>query len=673
MEYKFVKQKNYSDCGIAISTMIINYLQKKNLTIEQIKFDNNIPEGELSFYNIESLLTTYKIQFKSYFCNIKDFLEIKIVEPLIIKIKNKDLEDHFIVVYKKNKKSFLIADPIENDLKEISIEEFIKLYDGYFGVAKKLDNIKFKNNCLSNVFTLFFTKINIIIYYFILSIFLNCIILITSSFLKVFSFNVAIDDINNQKLIFFGFALLFLFQIILNYIMSKILLVLKNDIAKKIVEIYIDKILKMDIEKYQTLSKEEWIKKIAYINKVISLTAQIFLVLPTQSVLFILALSIIGYMSKTILFLLLVENVLSVFFSYVFNLWIKDKKIKSTNDDLKFSVLFREIIEANFEIKTKSLQNHFERKFLNSYQTNIQNDNDIFRVESLNSFLLSVVSKFFYILIFYISSLLITKQELTFTQLLFYVTTSTYIYGFTSLVFNFTLSKEDNKIAIKQINFLFEKTLKKEVKLNLEKINSIECKKVYKYKNETKVISDINYKFMTNTFIFGKSGSGKTSLLQLFSGNINNYEGELFFNDIEFKKINPNSLKEKILYIGQYDFLFTGSVWANIQQFQNQIDLELFKKYQLFEILANNNIDINKRVIENGANLSKGQRQIINFISTFFTKKDLYLIDEPLSNVDRNTAYYLLDTFLKIKKNSLVIMTDHNPLYQNFFENRMEI
>ncbi len=108
-------------------------------------------------------------------------------------------------------------------------------------------------------------------------------------------------------------------------------------------------------------------------------------------------------------------------------------------------------------------------------------------------------------------------------------------------------------------------------------------------------------------------------------------------------------------------------MWQNIQQFKNKVDFQILEDFHLIEILERNNIDLAKKIYENGYNLIKGQRQIINFIALFFTNKDLYLIDEPLSNVDKHTDYYLFKTFMEYKKNSLIVMCDHDLAYSNFF------
>nr|WP_041618888.1 ATP-binding cassette domain-containing protein [Spiroplasma taiwanense] len=188
------------------------------------------------------------------------------------------------------------------------------------------------------------------------------------------------------------------------------------------------------------------------------------------------------------------------------------------------------------------------------------------------------------------------------------------------------------------------------------------------------MINDISFVFETNTFIYGKSGTGKTTLLKFLSENFQNYEGLFLINKtINFKNINLKDYKNKILYLGQYDYLFDGTVRENIQQFKNKIDLNLFKDLDFFKLLEKNNIQVSKTIKDNGINLIKGQRQIINFISLFFTEKDIYLIDEPLSNVNKETAYYLFKLFIKYKKKSLIIMCDHDLTYMDFFQKRLEI
>ncbi|AOG60628.1 hypothetical protein SHELI_v1c06770 [Spiroplasma helicoides] len=675
MEYNFTRQKSIYDCGVAVSTMLINSLQKKHFTIEEIKYENQISDSELSFYNIEELLNKYKIEFKTYHANFNEFIELNVSDPVVLNINEESSGEHFIIIYKRKKNLFLVADPNNNDLTWVSFSDIAKKYTGYFGIARKTETIIFKNKSFFNWIKLFSDYINYIVLFFVLSILLNSLIIISNSFLKVYSNNVMIDDKYNLNILFLSFLLLFMIQNVVGLFNNIILFNIKKLINKKIIKIYINKIILMNIEKYDSLGKEEWIKKLQYINLISDRLVNYFLFIPTQFILFLMSLIIVASISKSILIFILIENLISVFISYLFYNWVKDKNIKHSTDEIKFLTTFREIIDGNFEIKAKNLNNHFELQFLKKYKKNIKNEKDLNYIKNFNELATKTIARFFYLLIFYVSADLIANNLTNFSQLLFYVSISNYIYIFTNSIFNLIISKEENKICIKELKFLFEKNEVEENKslLEIDKIEKIELQNIYKFQNENKLIDNVTHTFSANTFIFGKSGSGKTSLLKLLSGNIENYEGNFLINQVDFKNINKQCLKNRVTYLGQYDYLFNASVWTNIQQFKNKIDLNIFKEYKLFELMENNNIDINKKIIDNGANLSKGQRQIISFISLFFTSKDVYLVDEPLSNVDKKTAYYLMRAFLSLKKDSLIIMTDHDNEYQKLFSNRMEI
>jgi ABC-type bacteriocin/lantibiotic exporter with double-glycine peptidase domain len=155
-------------------------------------------------------------------------------------------------------------------------------------------------------------------------------------------------------------------------------------------------------------------------------------------------------------------------------------------------------------------------------------------------------------------------------------------------------------------------------------------------------------------------------------GQFRDYLGNVFINDKNIKDISRKSLKEKIFYLGQYDYLYTDTVFENIKLFK-EIDLKKFAQLGLMKILIDHNIMIDKRIKNNGANLSKGQRQIINFMSTFFIQRDLFIIDESLSNVDEVTAEKLLNIFSYLHQNSLIIFCTHNSQFKKYYHHQLEV
>ncbi|ASP28042.1 hypothetical protein SCORR_v1c02680 [Spiroplasma corruscae] len=673
MSFRFQTQTNENDCGVAVSSMLINFYCKKNYTLEEVRYVNNISNEMLSMYDIENILLNYGIEFTSYSCSFEELLTLDFNKPILLNILNAKKEEHFILCLKKSKDKFLVADPVNKDIKWESIEHIKKHYQGYIGISKLVKKIIFKNKKLVNWFT-YLSNYKVFIYFTLfLSLIINFFIILNSNFLKKFISEININDIEYKNKFFLVFIFFSTVEIIVTFILKVFINKLKNRLRRNIFQDYRDKLMSLSIEKFHSNKKEVWLKKISYINDIVDFVVDFTITLPIEFLLFLLTLIILINISPVILILMLIDNFFIIIVSIFFTTLLKDKYIRFEQRSIKFSKKVREFVDSFEEIKYKGIKKKFQ-KDLNLDSIDLYNSSDeLIELKTKISVINNFINTFFYYLIFYTSYLLILKNNFSVTELLFYTSISIHINSFFNNLNAFACNMQNYRIASSNLFFLFEDVFKSKSSTFIEKVDKIEFINIYKYISSKKCINNFNYSFKGNTFVYGRSGSGKTSILKLISGHLESYEGKILINDKDFQEININDYQNKIMYLGQYDYIFDGTVWANIQQFKNKIDMNIFKTFNFFEILKNNCIDINKEIYDNGNNLSKGQRQIINFISLFFTNKDVYLIDEPLSNVEKDTAYYLFKTFYEYKKKSLIIMCDHDLTYKNFFPNRVEV
>ncbi len=323
LNYKFLKQKGQNDCAVAVSSMLINYYHNKDFGIEEIKFENSLNDEMLSLYDIENLLNKYKIEFISYTCNFNELLEIDVSNPIVLNFLNENNLDHFIIIYKKRKNEFLIADPNSNDLKWITFDEIKKIYQGYLSTTKVFDKINFKNKSLFNWFT-FLKKFKLeILLLFIVSILLNILILISNNFIKIYMDNISLKNNKTMQLIFLTFILTFIVQIITSYFINKIIFKIKNKVTKNIFYFYKSKLINLNIEKFNSFSKEEWIKKLSYINSMSDFISQCTISLPLGLTLFVMSSLFLLLISPFILTLVLIQNLICVFLSLGFFYFMK--------------------------------------------------------------------------------------------------------------------------------------------------------------------------------------------------------------------------------------------------------------------------------------------------------------------------------------------------------------
>lgn len=188
----------------------------------------------------------------------------------------------------------------------------------------------------------------------------------------------------------------------------------------------------------------------------------------------------------------------------------------------------------------------------------------------------------------------------------------------------------------------------------------------YRYTNKKNVevvaLKNISLTFKSKTFnvILGSSGSGKTTLLRLIAGMMDVYEGEIFLNN---KNIESYSVAErKLAYVDQRYVLYPHmTVFDNIAfplKNLNAEKEEIIKRvYSVAEEL-----DLKACLFRKPKYLSYGQRQRASIARALVKNAEIYLFDEPFSNVDpqrRGEERFFLKKLMK-KHNATVVYVTHD-------------
>ena len=155
--------------------------------------------------------------------------------------------------------------------------------------------------------------------------------------------------------------------------------------------------------------------------------------------------------------------------------------------------------------------------------------------------------------------------------------------------------------------------------------------------------------------VFGKTGSGKSSIANLVCRIYDSSNGSISFGNIKIEKLNLNSLRTAIGYIPQDGYLFSGTIGENIAFSSDSIDnqkiIESAKKADIFEEINNFKDGFDTIIGERGVQLSGGQRQRLAIARTFYKNPELYIFDDCLSAIDATKEQRILKQ-LKIESNS---------------------
>lgn len=193
----------------------------------------------------------------------------------------------------------------------------------------------------------------------------------------------------------------------------------------------------------------------------------------------------------------------------------------------------------------------------------------------------------------------------------------------------------------------------------------------YQTKNERIPIFN-NFNFLINEgesiAIYGHSGCGKTSLLNLIAGFLSPTEGEILIDGKNITTLNSSGICEfrnkNIGYIFQFFNLVNElSVYENIALPQIIGETERNKqKDNVFEIATR--LGINKRLKHRPFELSGGEQQRVAIARALINNPSIILADEPTGNLDSKSSNNVIDILSEINKSgkTLLIVT-HDPKF----------
>ncbi len=217
-------------------------------------------------------------------------------------------------------------------------------------------------------------------------------------------------------------------------------------------------------------------------------------------------------------------------------------------------------------------------------------------------------------------------------------------------------------------NFLL---LQPEIQNTIEEITPVSGDVNFKdvsftYENtDIKALDKISFRIKEGTTlgVFGKTGSGKTTIANLVCRLYDADQGKITFGNKNIKELNLYSLRSYIGYVPQDGYLFSGSIKDNISFTDNMIDNERIiaaaNKSEMGNEI-NNFIDGFETIIgERGVQLSGGQRQRIAIARTFYKKSGLLIFDDCLSAIDADKEQKILRNLRKESSGKTSIIISH--------------
>lgn len=204
-----------------------------------------------------------------------------------------------------------------------------------------------------------------------------------------------------------------------------------------------------------------------------------------------------------------------------------------------------------------------------------------------------------------------------------------------------------------------------ELLLNIMRIETIKITKAY---NGRVLFDKLSYNFEEGsvTELIGKNGSGKTTLLKIIAGIRKQDQGQVKYikNNSE---LSYDKAKAQIIYTGNGEYLipeFSIVEYFEFLRYAYKKDKLLFERLYV-SLFSEFGIDI-KESGKKIKDLSKGYQNLMEIIGGILVNPDVFILDEPFSNLDPFFVSIVKNKFVELKKqNKTIILSAHEELYLN--------
>ena len=376
-----------------------------------------------------------------------------------------------------------------------------------------------------------------------------------------------------------------------------------------------------------------------------------------QSILIILTIMIFLYYQKNV-GILIIATLVGIYFLQRYNISVlKEKWRLYWSEYVKFNKLFQDVMLNIWSVKYNTLESVTE-KYLN--------DRFKSRMEGLKSWLdykivaLDSPDFAFFIVIIYNLYSLIHNKNITTDIRVFLILQSLKIWKEFHILCGSSNDIYQNIKYIEKICpvwTLKEKELENDTQEKIHNISKIEFKNVYFSYGEKNILSNMNFVMDKGKTIslLGKSGGGKSTIINLICKLYDVNQGEVLINGINVNNISTRYLRECINVVPQNFNVFDMTIKENII-----LEDKLNKDRLDFLVKLLDLPDLERRAKE----LSHGQKQRVIIARTLYREnKSVYIFDEYLSAVDPKQSKIIHDYVLEyIKKNNKIgIFISHNP------------
>lgn len=187
----------------------------------------------------------------------------------------------------------------------------------------------------------------------------------------------------------------------------------------------------------------------------------------------------------------------------------------------------------------------------------------------------------------------------------------------------------------------------------------------FSYDGKRDVLKDISFEVKNGQTIafVGHTGSGKSSIINLFMRFYEFDRGQILIDGQDIKDYSQEALRRSIGLVLQEPFLYHGTIASNIRMYHDELTDQEIRQAAAFVDVADFIESLpggyDHPVTERGSTLSTGQRQLLAFARTIAAQPKILILDEATANIDQETEEMIQNSLKKMRQGRTTIAIAH--------------
>lgn len=683
MKYYCVRQHDITDCGAACLATISKQNGYK-ISISKIREIAGTDKQGTNAYGVIKAAEALGFSAKGVKGNQEAFFS-EFPLPCIAHVVVDGSLMHYVVIHKITKKQVIIADPGRGIVKLTPQEFFGEVHEenkppkyqwtGVLILLVKSESFE-KGNDTKGLFERF---IHLLIPQkkMLLHIFVASLVYTVLGILGAFYYQALLDDILPDGLrqtlitLSIGVILLNIFKVLLNAFRSHLLLYLSQKLDIALLLGYYRHVLQLPMNFFGTRKVGEIVSRFNDASNVRDAISGATLTIMIDTLMAIAG-AIILYTQNSMMFGIAVIIVaLYAVIVTTFNKQYKKLNERTMEDNAQLTSYLVESLNGIQTIKAYNAERRADRETEKRFVKLLKSIFNLSWVGNLQASLKGTVELIGGVVILWVGATSVLNGNMTIGQLITFNSLLGYFLDPVKNLINLQPQMQTAVVAAERLGEILdleaEKDEHEQNKLTPERLDGdIEFKNVkFRYGTRRLVLDNVDCMIRKGQKVafVGESGSGKTTLTKLLLHLYAPEEGSILINGNNIEDIQMETLRERIAYISQETFLFSGTIMENLTLGVDDVTvddvIEACKLAQAHDFINDLPLRYETMLEENGANLSGGQRQRLAIARAMLKKPDILILDEATSNLDALTERALDKTIQEYCKDMTTIFIAH--------------